>query len=195
VITLYDIQGSGNCHKVRLLLSLLGLAYELVPVDYLKGGLKTPEFLARNPLAQVPVLVDGDLTLRDSQAICLYLAKRYGKGRFLPEDAPDLGRVLQWVSFSANEIAHGPARARGIKAGRIAADLSAAQALAARALRILDEHLAGRRWLETDAPTVADIVSYSYSKSAPEGGVALDPYANLRAWHAQIEALPGFVAF
>jgi glutathione S-transferase len=195
MMTLYDIGNSGNCHKARLMLSLLGIEHELKAVDYLAGALRTPEFLALNPLGQVPVLADGDVILHDSQAICIYLAKRYGNGRFLPEDAADLGRVLQWVSFAANELAHSTSRARGIVAGRARGDLKAYQALGHRALGVLDAHLAGRQWLETAEPTVGDIVCYPYSKAAPEGGVVLDAYDNLRAWHARIEALPGFLAF
>ena len=195
MITLYDIDNSGNCHKARLMLSLLGIEHELKPVDYLAGALRTPEFLALNPLGQVPVLVDGDLILRDSQAICIYLAKRYGNGRFLPEAPADFGRVMQWVSFAANELAHSTSRARGIVAGRASGDLKTHQALGHRALRILDDHLDGREWLETDAPSVGDIVCYPYTKVAPEGGVALDAYDRVRAWHTRIEALPGFLAF
>jgi glutathione S-transferase len=195
MIRLYDIAVSGNCHKVRLMLSLLGLAYETKPVDIAKGELKSPEFLARNPLGQVPVLTDGDLTLRDSQAICFYLAKKYGKGRWLAEDAAGLGRIMQWLSFSANEIANGPARARFMVRFKAPGDLEGTQKAALRALGLIDSHLAGRSWLETGAPTVADIACYPYTKAAPEGGVPLDRFANLRAWHARIEALPGFVAF
>jgi len=195
MIALYDIPNSGNCAKVRLMLSLLGLEHELRPIDYVKGELASPAHRARNPFGQVPVLVDGDLTLRDSQAICLYLAKRYGKGGWLPEDAPAFGRVMQWVSFSANEIANGPSRARGIKAGRIAGDLGAAQALALRALGLMDQHLAARLWLETGRATVADVVCYPYTKVAAEGDVPLDRFANVTAWHGRVEALPGFVAF
>lgn len=195
MITLYDIPNSGNCHKVRLMLALLGVAHTLRPVDYAKGELKTPAFLALNPLGQVPVLTDGDLVLRDSQAICVYLAKRFGKGAWLPEDPAALGRVVQWLSFAANEVALGCARPRSILAGRVTGDLAAYQAIGHRALGILEWQLDGRDWLETGAPTIADIVCYPYSKVAPEGGVALDGYGRVRRWHARVESLPGFVAF
>lgn len=195
MIALYDIDNSGNCHKARLMLSLLGIAHRLKPVDYRGGALRTPEFLALNPLGEVPVLVDGDLVLRDSQAICVYLARRYGKGAYLPEAPAPLGRVMQWLSFAANELAHSTSRARGIVAGRRKGDLAAHQALGHRALAIMDAHLAGRDWLETAAPTVADVVCYPYTKLAPEGGVALDAYGNVAAWHSRIEGLPRFRPF
>jgi len=195
MIALYDIGNSGNCYKVRLMLSLLGIEHVLKPVDYQRGALRAPEFLALNPLGEVPVLVDGDLILRDSQAICVYLAKRFGGGRFLPEAPAELGRVMQWLSFAANELAHSTSRARGIVAGRRKGDLAAHQALGHRALAIMDAHLSGRDWLETGAPTVADVVCYPYTKLAPEGGVALDAYRNVRAWHVRLEALPRFLPF
>ena len=195
MIALHDIDNSGNCYKVRLMLSLLGIEHVLKPVDYRRGALKAPDYLALNPLAEAPVLVDGDLVLRDSQAICVYLAKRYDGGTWLPEAPAELGRVMQWLSFSANELAHSTSRARGIAAGRRTGDLKAHQALGHRALTIMDAHLSGRDWLETAAPTVADVVCYPYTKLAPEGGVALDPYANVRAWHARIESLPRFLPF
>jgi len=79
VIKLYDFELSGNCHKVRMLLSFLGLRYERVNIDLRKQDQMQPEFLAVNRLHKVPVMVDGDHTLRDSAAIMIYLARQYGK--------------------------------------------------------------------------------------------------------------------
>jgi glutathione S-transferase len=78
MITLYDAPPSGNCHKVRLLLSLLALPYQTQPVDLRGGEQRRPDSLQRNPFGQVPVLDDDGLIVRDSQAILVYLAKRYG---------------------------------------------------------------------------------------------------------------------
>ena len=83
-IKLYDFELSGNCYKVRLLMSLLGLEHELVPVNLLAGEHKSPKFLQLNLLGEVPVLTDGDLVLADSQAILVYLAKKYGNEAWLP---------------------------------------------------------------------------------------------------------------
>lgn len=61
-------------------------------------------------------------------------------------------------------------------------------------LKVMDQELATSRYLVGDEPTIADVAGYSYIAHAPEGNVALDEYANVRAWLARIEALPGFVA-
>ncbi|MBT6286377.1 MAG: glutathione S-transferase, partial [Rhodospirillaceae bacterium] len=93
MIQLYDYILSGSCYKVRLFLSMLGKEFEPIPVDYYPGGEhKTPEFLEINPLGQIPVLRDGGLTLRDAQAILVYLAGRYDNARkWYPEDAETQG--------------------------------------------------------------------------------------------------------
>jgi glutathione S-transferase len=92
MIKLYDVPLSGNCHKVRLMLSFLGIAYETQPIDLQAQDQKTAEYLAMNPLGQVPVLVDDGEVYRDSQAILVYLASRYGADSWLPlGDAKALG--------------------------------------------------------------------------------------------------------
>ena len=112
MIQLYDVTLSGNCHKARLMLSLLGLEYELLPVKLQQGEHKSEPFLQLNPFGQVPVLVDGDVTIRDSQAILVYLARRYGGEDWLPLEAEAMSKVMQWLFTAANEIQHGVAAAR-----------------------------------------------------------------------------------
>ena len=95
MLTLYEFALSGNCHKVRLLLSLLGVRYQSQPVDAAARQHKSAGFLALNPLGQVPVLCDGEHCLRDSQAILCYLARRYdASGQWLPQDALPKSRTL-----------------------------------------------------------------------------------------------------
>lgn len=84
---LHDFTLSGNCYKVRLFLALLGRQVELLQVDLRGGAQKRPEFLALNPRGQVPVLVDEGQSVYDSQAILVYLARRYADARWLPQDA------------------------------------------------------------------------------------------------------------
>ena len=110
---IYGHDLSGHTHRARLTASILGLDAEFVPVDLLAGAHKQPEFLALNPFGQVPVLVDGDVTLYDSNAIAVYLATRYDAGRTLfPADAVAAAEVQIWLSRAANELANGPAAAR-----------------------------------------------------------------------------------
>src|SRR4051794_27110161 len=106
---LYGFPLSGNTHKVRLLLAALRLQHEERVVDVTAGAQKQPDFLALNPRGQIPVLVDGDTTVYDAQAILAYLARKYDpSGRWLPLDADGMGRVVAWLSFAANEIQNGP---------------------------------------------------------------------------------------
>lgn len=86
MITLYEFALSGNCHKVRLMLSLLGLDYQSIIVNGSERQHKSTEFLVMNPFGQVPVLTDGEVSVRDSQAVLVYLAKKYGNNKWLPED-------------------------------------------------------------------------------------------------------------
>jgi glutathione S-transferase len=192
MLKLYDLERSGNCYKVRLLLSLLGLAYERVGVGLAAGEHKQPAYLAINPLGQVPALADDGVVLRDSQAILVYLARKSGGEDWLPADAEGLARVTQWLSFAANELNAGCARARAIIRFGRKGHLGDTQTFAASTLAVLDAHLGGRRWLECGRPTIADIACYPYVALAPEGEVPLDAFAAVRAWIGRVEALPGY---
>ncbi len=186
---------SGNSHKVRLLLGSLDLPYEEVAVDIQAGAHRAEAFLRLNPLGHVPVLEDGSLTLRDSQAILAYLARRYDPtGAWLPKDAEGLGRVQQWLSFAASEIQHGANLARLHFLLGVPVDLPLVQQNARDALAVLEAHLNGRNWLELDHPTVADLACFPYAALAPEGRVPLAPYPQVQAWIGRIKALPGYVA-
>jgi len=191
---LYTHALSGNSHKVRLLLGALGLFYEEIAVDIPAGAHRAEAFLHLNPLGQVPVLEDGSLILRDSQAILAYLARRYDPtSAWLPDDAEGVGRVQQWLSFAANEIHHGANLARLHFLLGVPVDLPAVQAKARDALAQLDARLDERDWLELDRPTVADLACFPYAALAPEGRVLLDPYPHVRAWIGRVKALPGYV--
>lgn len=186
---------SGNSHKVRLLLGALGLPYEEVAVDIPAGAHRAEAFLRLNPLGQVPVLEDGGVTLRDSQAILAYLARRHDPtGAWLPEDAEGLGRVQQWLSFAANEIHHGASLARLHFLLGVPVDLAVVQQKARACLAQLDARLDGRDWLELDRPTVADLACFPYAALAPEGRVPLDPHPHVQAWIERVKALPGHVS-
>lgn len=195
-ICLYRHALSGHAHRIELFLSLLGLACELIDVDMVRGAHKAPDFVAKNnPLGQIPVLEDGDVTIADSNAILVYLATRYDStGRWLPRDAVAAARVQQWLSVAAGQLAYGPSAARLAVLFGARLDLDRAQATSQQLFKVLDGHLMGQQFLVGDMPTIADIAIYSYTAHAPEGGVPLDPYGNVRAWLARIEALPGFVA-
>lgn len=192
-IRLHRVLLSGHSHRVALFLSLLGLPYEPVDVDFAGGEHKSARFLQINRFGQVPVIQDGDLTLADSNAILVYLASRYGQGRWLPTDPVGQAQVQRWLSVAAGQLAYGPCAARLITVFN--APLNAEEVIGrAKALfEVLDAELEGRTFLVGEAPSIADVALYTYTAHAPEGGVSLQPYPHIRAWLARVEALPGFI--
>jgi glutathione S-transferase len=193
-VVLYRHPLSGHAHRVELFLSLLGLPARLVDVDLAAGAHKAPEFLRKNPFGQVPVIEDGDITLADSNAILVYLALRHDEpGAWYPRDALSSARVQQWLSAAAGPLAAGPATARLVKVFGAPLDHARAVTVAGQFLAVLDRTLAAQAFLAGAKPTIADVAIYSYTAHAPEGGVSLEPYGNVRTWLARIEALPGFV--
>lgn len=112
MIKLYGHEMSGNSYKARLLLELLNVEYEWIKVDLMTAEHKGVEHLVRNPFGQVPILVDGDVTLPDAQAILVYLARQYGGDKWLPLDALSLAQVVRWLSTTVGEVRQGPENAR-----------------------------------------------------------------------------------
>lgn len=191
-ITLHGVALSGHVHRVQLFLRALAIPYRFVEAP--AAVRKTAPFLLLNPLGQIPVLEDGAAVLADSNAILVYLARRYGAGsHWLPEEPEAAARVQRWLSLAAGELAYGPAAARAIRLWGAPGDPSRAAAIAERLLRFMDSHLADRSYLATDQPTIADLACHSYTAHAPEGGISLEPYAAVRRWLARIEALPWFM--
>ncbi|MFV3291173.1 glutathione S-transferase family protein [Pseudomonas sp. NY11955] len=192
-IKLYNFPKSGHAHRIELMLSLLNLPTELVFVDLAKGAHKQPEFLALNPFGQVPVIDDNGTVIADSNAILVYLAKKYDNGTWLPEEPAAAARVQRWLSVAAGPLAFGPAAARLVTVFGASFNTDEVIARAHTLLKVIDAELANRSFLAGDTATIADIANYSYIAHAPEGNVSLEPYANVRNWLARIETLPGFV--
>ena len=193
MITLYGMALSGNAYKARLLLALLGLEYEEIPVNLRTGENRTEAFLALNPRGQIPTLVDGDVTLWDSQAILVYLARRYGQ-EWLPTDPVPMAEVMQWLALAENELLFGLARARAVKFFGRDFDLASSQAYGHAGLKVLEKRLAGHAWLAAGKPTIADIACMPYCALSYMGDIALDDYPSVRAWIDRVRGLPGFVA-
>lgn len=193
-IRLHDFTVSGHAHRVRLFLSLLGLAYETVPVNLPQGEHKGEAFLALNPFGQVPVLEDDGVALPDSNAILVYLALKHDPSRqWWPEDALGIARVQRWLSVAAGQLASGVAKARWVRLMGGVPEPAVVD-LALHLLRLLDDQLARQRFLASEAhPTVADIALYSYTARVTEGGISLAPFSHVGRWLAELEALPGFL--
>ncbi|TPG81813.1 glutathione S-transferase family protein [Pseudomonas arsenicoxydans] len=192
-IKLYNFPRSGHAHRVELMLSLLQLPTELIFVDLAKGAHKQPDYLAINPMGQVPAIDDQGVVLADSNAILVYLAQKYGNGRWLPTDPVGAAKVQRWLSIAAGPIAFGVARARLITVFGASYNAEEVIANSHALLKIIDQELSDTPYLVGTEPTIADVSAYSYIAHAPEGNVSLDDYTNIRAWLARIEALPGFV--
>jgi len=192
-IKLYNFPKSGHAHRIELMLSLLNLPTELVFVDLAKGAHKQPDFLALNPFGQVPVIDDNGTVIADSNAILVYLAKKYDNGAWLPEEPAAAARVQRWLSVAAGPLAFGPAAARLVTVFGASFDADEVISRAHTLLKVIDAELAKTPFLAGSTPTIADIANYSYIAHAPEGNVSLEPYANVRNWLARIEALPHFV--
>lgn len=191
---LYDLDLSGNAYKIRLFLALIGREVSLLTVDIANREHKTTAFLRMNPRGQIPVLEDGDLQLGDSQAILVYLARRYASPEWYPLDPASQGRIAHWLSYAANEVQNGPASARLIARFNLPLDGELARRRGLEVLQLVDRHLSGHRWLaQGELPSIADVALYPYLALAPEGGLALDDYPALNAWLARIRALPGYI--
>ncbi|KOF54449.1 MULTISPECIES: glutathione S-transferase family protein [unclassified Achromobacter] len=198
---IYDTLRSGNAWKVRLMASLLGvpLARRTLSID--RGDLASPAFLAIAPMAHVPVLQLPDGThLAESMAILHYLAQG---SPWWPRDALAQARVLSWLSFEQDRHMKPLAQLRLNLAlhrrGDPQSEPYAGHARAAHAaLQVLEAQLqrqGAQGWVATqDHPSIADVALYPYTRMAPMGGIALDPYPAIRAWLARVERLPGYQA-
>ncbi|WP_170376988.1 glutathione S-transferase family protein [Ruegeria atlantica] len=191
-IRIHSFPLSGHAHRAVLFASIAGINHDVIDVDLAGGEHKREPFLAMNPAGQVPVLEDGDVVVTDSNAILVYLARKYAPS-YLPADPVHEAEVQKFLTLAAGEIAFGPAAARLINVFNAPLNKDFTHATAAKVLAKLDAHLEGREWLVGDAPTIADVAIYSYTAHAPEGDVSLEPYANVRRLLANVEALDGFV--
>ncbi len=194
MLKLYDANISGNCYKIKVLLSFLNVEHEIINVDLFKRQQKSAEFIALNEFGQVPVLVDGNETIRDSQAILFYLASKYDDGTWLPKDAVGQAKVIQWLSISANEIFNSFAMARVYYLLNLKEiDVERATARAYALLKTLEQHLSTRHWLEFERPTIADIACFPYISMAGEGKISLEDYPHVMAWLDRFKQLPRYV--
>lgn len=196
-LQLYRTPVSGHCHRVELMLSLLGLPYALIEVDLQRGEHRSPQHLALNPLGQVPVLVDAGQVISDSNGILIYLVQRYAPGSaWMPQDALGQARLQSWFSLAAGMLAPGIAGPRyAALSGRPpSADHEAARATGTRLLDHMEAELLGRVWLlDGEQPSLADIAMVSYVSQAHIAGLPLTAYPRIAGWVARLQALPGYV--
>jgi len=196
MLRLHDFLASGNGYKCRLILHHLGLPFERVEVDILRGESRTETFARLNPEQRIPVLVlDDGTTLPESNAILCYLADGTP---WLPSGRLERAQVLRWLFWE--QYSHEPnvATVRHWVLHPSADEdrqrlLPRKREEGVRALAVMELHLAGRTWFVGEAPTVADLALYAYTHVAHEGGFELASFPALRAWLARVAALQGHV--
>lgn len=185
---------SPNPAKVALFLEEAGMPYEMVPVDTRKGDQHQPEFLAINPNAKTPALVDGDVTVFDSNAILLYLAEKSGK--FLPPNTPAArGQMLSWLMFVASGI--GPYSGQAVHFKHVAPEpkdyaVNRYDFEAARHWSIIDAQLAKHKYMLGDAYTLVDMAVWGWARAVPFvlGADAWDKLPNVKRLLDEINARP-----
>jgi glutathione S-transferase len=196
-VTVHGFSPSGNCHKVRLLLEQLGRPYTWIEIRSDIGATRTPEFLAINPNAKVPVLVreNGDV-LTESNAMLCWLADGTD---LMPADPWARAQALSWMFFE--QYSHEPyvAVARFICGwtpidNPRRAELPRLRERAHAALAVMERHLATHAWFTGERYGIADIALFAYTAVADEGGVSLEAYPAISAWLERVRATPRFVA-
>ena len=188
---------SPNPAKVALLLEETGTPYEMVPVDTRRGEQFAPDFLAINPNAKTPAIVDGDVVVFDSNAILLYLAEKTGK--FLPGDTPqDRGALLSWLMFVATGI--GPYSGQAVHFRHFAPEpkeyaVNRYVFEAERHYGILDARLAERRYMLGETYTIVDMAVWGWARAIPFilGAQAWDTMPNLKRLFDEISERPAAV--
>jgi glutathione S-transferase len=195
-IIVYGQSISGNCYKIKLLCSELGIDYEWREVDILAGATRTPEYLAMNPNGKVPLLCLGDgRYLAESNAILCYLAN---DTELAGSDRYDRARVLQWLFFE--QYSHEPyiatsrfiIRYLGNPPERRAA-LERKQAPGHKALEVMDGQLKSSSFMNGEKFTIADIALFAYTHIANEGGFDLGRYDGIAAWLSRIRSRANYI--
>ncbi|KJG39392.1 glutathione S-transferase [Photobacterium angustum] len=179
-----DLQ-SGNCLKVKLILSLLGIEHQWQHINILESETHTPEFLALNPNGKIPVVVfDDGRVLYESNAILSYFAEG---SDYLPQDNFLKAKVYQWLFFE--QYSHEPyiAVARyiqvylGMPADRVE-QYEALHEKGYKALDVMEQQLSESNFLVSDNVTIADFALYAYTHVADDGGYDLRGYPHIKRW-------------
>jgi len=186
-----------NPMKVALLLEELGLPYDPIAVDTRKGEQFASNFVALNPNAKVPVIVDGEVTVFDSNAILLYLADR--EKAFVPEDAgsAERARMLSWLMFIASGI--GPFSGQSVHFRHVAPEpkeyaLNRYDYEAHRHWKIIEAHLAMHSYFLEENYSIVDMAFWGWARLLPYvlggGETVWDQYPQVKRLLDEISARP-----
>ncbi len=191
MLKVYGDHNSGNCYKVKLVLTQLGQPFQWVNVDILKQESRTAEYRKKNPNGKIPLLeIEPGVYLAESNAIMHYLSEGTP---LLPSDRLLHAQVLQWLFFE--QYSHEPyiATARYIvrylgNPPEYAKALAEKRAPGYAALDVMEGHLASRLFFVAERYTIADIALYAYTHVAHEGGFDLARYKSVSGWLERVRS-------
>lgn len=193
---LYNAPPSGNCYKIRLLMTQLGIPFELVNLNVAKQETKSSEFLQKNPNGKVPVLeLAPEQLLSESGAILLYLAEG---SALLPDDRWLRAQVHQWMFFGQFSLDPNLSRPRFFisiiqQPEKVQHLMETWYNLGNQALAVMEQHLAQHQFFVDNRYTIADIALYAYTHVAHQGHYDLTPYPNIQAWCDRITQQPHYI--
>ena len=199
-LVLHEYAASGNCYKVRLTAALVGVRLERRQYDIMKGETRTPEFLASvNSNGRIPVLQIGDRFIPESNAACYYVAEG---SALIPTEPFDHADMLRWMFWEQYNHEPNIATLRywiGWVGVDQLTDLQRLQMSGKRqagnaALKLMDEHLAGRDWLVGQSPTLADVCLFAYTHVAGDAQFDLGQYSNVSRWIERMKGQPRYIA-
>lgn len=193
---LYEYSLSGNCYKVRLLLTQLNIPFDRTEIDILQGKSRTPEFLVKNPNGRIPVLeIAPGQFLFESNAIMFYLSEAT---EFFPTDKFERAQVMQWLFFE--QYSHEPFIATSRfwymtgKAEEYREALQQKQAPGYAALAVMEQHLENHAFFVGDRYTIADIGLFAYTHVAGEGGFDLTKFPAIETWIDRVKSQPAYIS-
>ncbi|MEH1851145.1 MAG: glutathione S-transferase family protein [Nostoc sp.] len=197
LLRLYDFLPSGNGYKIRLLLTQLGMPFERIELNILKGDTRTPEFLSKNPNGKIPVLeIEPGKYLPESNAILVYLSEGT---EFLPYDRFLRAQVLQWLCFE--QSSHEPFIATSRfwisilgKTEEYSEAIKQKREPGYTALNLMDKHLTYHTFFVGERYTIADIALFAYTHVADEGGFDLTQFPAIQAWIKRVKAQPRYIS-
>lgn len=193
---LYEFNLSGNCYKVRLLMTQLAIPFTRVELDFIKQENRTTNFLNKNPQGRVPVLEIGSGEfLLESNAIMFYLSKGT---QLLPDDHFEQSKVMQWLFFEQYSIMPyiGPCRywvSILNKSDEFRDVIAEKQKYGYTALAVMEQHLQSYSFLVDNKYTIADIGLFAYVHIAHEGGYNMIQFSAIQAWIERVKNQPYYI--
>jgi glutathione S-transferase len=197
MLRLYNFPSSGNCYKIRLLLTQLNIPFEKIDVDIVRGESRTDEFLKRNVNGKVPLLeIEPNKFLAESNAILFYLAEN---SQFLPNDTLGKINVLRWMFFEQNSLEPSVGTIR-YWITKVNKEKEYEQAIKQKrdqgyaALQVMETHLKEHSFFVDNRYTIADICLFGYTHVADEVGFNLSKFTAIDAWMETIKNQPNYVS-